>query len=129
VCSESRKSHLKWPLRLARSESEGIPLIEVAGRIGHAAAATLGEALSPASRPAGNQLILDLAGVDYISSRGLDVIHSAARSLSAAGGALVLCHVSEPVRIAIDLAGLLDVLAIEATREQAVRRAKSSIPG
>jgi anti-anti-sigma factor len=99
VSSQSQKTHLKWPLRLTHSQSDGI------------------------------QLILDLGGVDYVSSSGLMVLCAAARSLSADCGALVLCHVSEPVRIAIQLAGLLDTLAIESSREKAARRAKSLTAG
>jgi anti-anti-sigma factor len=126
VSSQSQKTHLKWPLRLTHSQSDGIAVLEVAGRIGHAASATFSEALTHASRQAGNQLILDLGGVDYVSSSGLGVLGAAARSQSTDGGALVLCRVSEPVRIAIELAGLLDTLAIESSREKAARRAKSS---
>ena len=121
---QSQKTHLKWPLRLTHRQSDGIAIVEVAGRIGHAASATFSEALTQASRQAGNQLILDLAGVDYVSSSGLRVLGAAARSLSADGGALVLCHVSDPVRIAIELAGLIDTLAIESSREKAARRFK-----
>jgi anti-anti-sigma factor len=125
VSRQSQKTHLKWPLRLTHIQSDGIAVVEVAGRIGHAAAATFSEELTQASRQAGNQLILDLGGVDYVSSSGLRVLGAAAGSLSADGGALVLCHVSDPVRIAIELAGLLDTLAIESSREKAARRAKS----
>ena len=126
MSSQSQKTHLKWPLGLTHSQSAGIAVVEVAGRIGHAASATFSEALTQASRQTSNQLlILDFGGVDYVSSGGLTVLSAAARSMSAAGGALVLCRVSEPVRIAIELAGLLDTLAIEPSREEAARRAKS----
>jgi len=97
-------------------------VLEVGGRIGQAASAAFGDALAQASRRAGNQVILDMAGVDYVSSSGLEVLRTAASSLTADRGALVLCRVSEPVRIAIQLAGLLDAFAIESSREDAARR-------
>ena len=65
---------------------------------------------------------MDMAGVDYVSSSGLQILGTAARSQTADGGALVLCCLSEPVRIAIELAGMLDALAIEPSREEAAKR-------
>jgi anti-anti-sigma factor len=94
----------------------------VAGRIGHAASAGFGDALAAASRRAGGLLVLDMAGVDYVSSSGLQVLGAAANSLTAGCGSLVLCCLSEPVRIAIELAGMLDALAIEPSREEAASR-------
>lgn len=122
MSSQPRQPHLKWPLRVTHSQSDDILVLEVAGRIGHAASAAFSDALAQAARGAGNQLILDMAGVDYVSSSGLQVLREAASSMTAGRGALVLCRVSEPVRIAIQLAGLLDALAIESSREEAARR-------
>lgn len=122
MSSQPRQPHLKWPLRVTQSQSDDILVLEVAGRIGQAASAAFGDALAQASRRAGNRLILDMAGVDYVSSSGLEVLRAAASSLTAGRGALVLCRVSEPVRIAIQLAGLLDAFAIESSPEEAARR-------
>jgi anti-anti-sigma factor len=63
-----------------------------------------------------------MAGVDYVSSSGLQVLGAAANSLTAGRGSLVLCCLSEPVRIAIELAGMVDALAIEPSREEAASR-------
>jgi anti-anti-sigma factor len=63
-----------------------------------------------------------MAGVDYVSSSGLQVLGAAASSLSPGQNALVLCCLSEPVRVALELAGMLDALAIEPTREEAASR-------
>jgi len=67
-------------------------------------------------------MVLDMSGVDYVSSSGLQVLAAAATSLPAARGGLVLCCLSEPVRIAIELAGILDAFAIELSREEAANR-------
>jgi len=70
-------------------------------------------------RPA-PRLVLDFTLVDYISSAGLEVIATAASQFAAADGVLVLASVGEPVRIALDLAGLLERLLFEPSRERAV---------
>jgi anti-anti-sigma factor len=122
VSSQPRQPQLKWPLRVTESQSDHVLVLEVAGRIGHAASAGFGDALAAASRRAGGLLVLDMAGVDYVSSSGLQVLGAAANSLTAGCGSLVLCCLSEPVRIAIELAGMLDALAIEPSRDEAASR-------
>jgi anti-anti-sigma factor len=48
---------------------------------------------------------LDLTAVDYLSSAGLEVLRDAAASIRDAGGTLTLVAVSEPVSVALKLAG------------------------
>jgi anti-anti-sigma factor len=66
--------------------------------------------------------VIDLAGVDYVSSAGLNALAAAAGVCTRAGGALALCALAEPVRIALDLGGLLHAMPIEASRDQAIAR-------
>ena len=64
-----------------------------AGRIDHASATKLTESLAPliGQGPAGNAgLIIDLSGVEYISSVGLRALLVAAKSLDARGGAIAV---------------------------------------
>jgi anti-anti-sigma factor len=63
------------------------------GRIDHAGAAALEQALSPLLAQCGvgkNALILDFAGVDYISSVGLRVLMIAAKQMHACGARIVV---------------------------------------
>lgn len=69
-------------------------------------------------------MVLDLTEMDYVSSAGLQAIGSAAARCTAMNGGLALCGVAAPVRIALELAGLLDLLAIEPSREAAVGRVR-----
>ena len=70
-------------------------------------------------------MVLDLTEVDYISSAGLQSIESAAGRCTAMNVGLALCGVAAPVRIALELAGLLDLLPIELSREAAVGRLRT----
>jgi anti-anti-sigma factor len=64
-----------------------------AGRIDHAGAAVLEQALSPLLVQAGaakNAVVLDFAGVEYISSVGLRVLMIAAKQMKGHGARIVI---------------------------------------
>lgn len=89
-------------------------MLVVQGRLGTAAAADLARVLSTAAA-ASPRVVLDLAGVDYLSSAGLRVLEQAARDLHAGGGGLVVTRTSEPVRVSLGLAGPIPFLTVEST--------------
>jgi len=68
------------------------------------------------------RMLLDLSGVDYVSSAGLRVLLRAANTVRDKGGRLVLCALGRSVREVFELAGLLEVFAIEDSREVALSR-------
>ena len=68
------------------------------------------------------RLLVDLAGVEYISSAGLRVLLMAAKRLKEPPAALVLCGLGPGVRTVLELAGFLPLFAIEPGREQALAR-------
>jgi stage II sporulation protein AA (anti-sigma F factor antagonist) len=70
----------------------------------------------------GRQLVVDLAGVEYISSAGLRVLLMLAKKLQGTGGRLVLCAMPESVRLVFELAGFLPIFEIEDTRQAALAR-------
>ena len=71
-------------------------------------------------------LVLDMAGVEYISSAGLRVLLMAAKRLKEPPAALVLCGIGPGVRTVLELAGFLPLFAVEAGREQALARVAGS---
>lgn len=94
-----------------------------AGRLSQASAGTLAAALE--SNAAEGSLILDLQDVDYVSSAALGVIETAATRRAKAHNLLVLCGLQDPVRIALDLAGMLPHIPIEPSPERAAVRIKA----
>jgi len=67
-------------------------------------------------------VVIDLSLVDYVSSAGIGALERAADVATKQGITLVIAGVAEPVRMALDLAGILPKLAIEPTRSVAVAR-------
>jgi anti-anti-sigma factor len=98
-------------------------VLTAAGRVSSLTWRRLETALASATDSPARGVVLDLSGVDYISSAGLRAVESASARLEAAGRRLVVCGVKDAVGVAFDLAGLGSSLAIEPSREAAVERA------
>ncbi len=67
------------------------------------------------------KLVLDLAGVEFIDSRGCGAILSCLKRLNEVGGELKICQVNPFVRAVFELIRLRRICAILATREEAIR--------
>lgn len=111
-----------WPLRLTGERCSDVLVLVAAGRLSHASADALRAALDEAMSREKGGLVIDLGQLDYVSSAGLMVIEAAAARLGQGRRLLVLCEVPEPVRISLDLAGLLSRLVIEPSRAEAASR-------
>jgi stage II sporulation protein AA (anti-sigma F factor antagonist) len=109
-----------WSLDTAIERVPGGIVVSPRGRIGDVTADSFAKAIT-AARAEAPRVVIDLEGVDYISGRGVMVLRQAA---STDGGRDIICGLREPVRITLDLAGLLSVLSIEATRADAIEKLK-----
>jgi anti-anti-sigma factor len=99
------------------------------GRVDSTTSGTLEDALDSALRAGERRLVIDLAGVEYISSAGLRVLLVLARRLRESQGSLVLCAMAEPVRQVFELAGFLPLFVVEPSRDAAVARLSPPDPG
>jgi anti-anti-sigma factor len=109
-----------WSLDTALERVSGGIVVTPRGRIGSVTARAFAEAVA-AARAEAPGVVIDLGRVDYISGPGVLVIREAA---SRAGGRTILCGLQESVRITLELAGLPDGAAIEATRADAIEKLK-----
>ena len=94
-----------WGLTATRSGGPEIVTVCLTGRVSNATSANLEAALNQAVAGA-REVVVDLAGVDYVSSAGLQVLARASERLAGSGGRLVLAAARPPVRVALELAGL-----------------------
>ena len=88
-------------MQLGQARYADVLVVSVAGRVDHANAEQFKARLWPllaSCRPGGDQLVLDLAGLEYISSAGLRVLMLAAREVKAQDGTLVVCGLQPVVR-------------------------------
>jgi anti-anti-sigma factor len=103
-----KSTNLRWPLRITQERRDGVLLLLLAGRVGFESAATLVTAVGDAVARGDRNLVLDLTAVDYVSSAGLNALEAAAERCAETHGSLALRAVSQPVRLALELGGLLE---------------------
>lgn len=106
-------------MQITEETRGGALLISAAGRLDSGSAGEL-EAVLPARVPANEKIVLDLAGVPYVSSAGLRVLLIGAKAARAKGHKLVLTGLSPPVREVFDISGFTSIFAIEADVESAL---------
>lgn len=111
-----------WKLRIGREVQAGTAVITLTGRIGSEASGQLMDALNQTIDEGHRRILVDLERVDYVSSAGLLALDAAAGRLYGVGGALVLCAVCEPVRVVLDMAGVLTDLPVEPSKEAGLAR-------
>jgi anti-anti-sigma factor len=110
-----------WFLRLDEEDLGSVLVLTVHGRIFSQTVADFAAHLAGCERRLYRALIVDLSGVDYINSQGVQVLEAAATRARASQRELVACGFQPPVRTAFNLAGPAG-LTLESTREAAVRR-------
>ena len=98
-------------MNIIRNQSDGILTIALEGRLDTTTAPELEQEIK--SSPDGvTELVMDFAGLDYISSAGLRVLLSAQKKMSKQGSMKVI-HANEMVREVFDVTGFSDILDIE----------------
>jgi len=113
--SGSHPPRHEWRFVVTPLVGEGETVLVLEGRLGHRAAGTLRQASERLLDEGCGRVALDLAGVDYISSDGVRAIDHLATELEARSGVLRVLHLADPVRIVLDLSGLMDRLETERT--------------
>jgi anti-anti-sigma factor len=79
------------------------------------------QALARAGKAPG-ALIIDCAGLEYVSSAGLRVFLLAARGAQRSGLAFAVCSLREPVREVFDLSGFSHVMTVHPDRATALAK-------
>jgi anti-anti-sigma factor len=102
-------------------------LVRLDGRLGTEGAGELAEAMAAAVEAGERRVLVDVSGVDYASSAGLMALDAIAGRVSAAGGAMVLCGLTEPVRLVFDLAGLLPRFTIAPSAAEGLLKLSNSV--
>lgn len=72
-----------------------------------------------AARGASRSVVIDMQGLDYISSAGLRAIMQSVRKMEQQGGSLALCSLSSDVRAVFETSGFDQLVAIHSNRAEA----------
>ena len=128
MTGESGRPLHVWPLRIERRREDGVLVLDLKGRIGATSSPTLRAVLDKVLDEGDRRLVVDLTNVDYISSTGLVTLDAIGSRLTASQGCLVLCGLTDAVRIAFDLAGVGSPVLVERDVPSAIKVALSVWP-
>ncbi|MDX9820459.1 MAG: STAS domain-containing protein [Syntrophales bacterium] len=103
-------------------KEKGAAVVSPVGRIDTVTAPEFERTLTGLIAEGETRLVLDLQGVDYISSAGLRCILAAAKLLKPKSGVLVFAALQGPVKDVISISGFASLFKICDTPEEALRQ-------
>ena len=107
-------------MEINSSEMKRVQLFEIAGRVDSTNATEMGNVLDRAVDDGKSNLVLDLGGVEYMSSAGLREMVRVLKRVKRSGGDLRIANPSERVKEVLELAGLDTIFEIFPTQVEAV---------
>ena len=105
---------------------DGVNVVHIEGRLDLPGADAMEIVMQQRLSAGGQRLVLNLAGVGYISSAGLRFLLILVKKIQSVNGILVLCCLSSNVLNIINMSGFNQLLKICETEEQAVAVAASA---
>lgn len=82
------------------------------GRLDSAVADQLEKEMQPLMDSADKNIMLDCAGLEYISSSGLRLFLTLRKEVAKRGGTLTLCHINDDIRSVFTITGFFKLFEI-----------------
>jgi anti-anti-sigma factor len=95
-------------------------VVTATGRLDGATSGVFAQRVGALTSGADARLIVDLSGIEFLSSAGLRAIMTLFKKIKAAKGAFVLCAVPEPVREVLEITGFSELIQIHDERATAL---------
>jgi len=99
-------------MHISSRELKRVNVVTVGGRVDSSAAPELEKTFQHLLESRHNQIVVELADVEYMSSAGLRALVSALKTAKKGGGDVVIARPSTRVREVIELAGLTPVFTL-----------------
>lgn len=107
-------------LSIETDNRQGVSVMKVKGRVDSETSLELDDALTGLLQQGQNQIVLNLQGVDFMSSAGLRAVVKAYQGAKKSGGDLRLASVSEPVEVVLRTVGMMQMLQMYPTDQEAL---------
>ncbi len=98
-------------------------IITIAGRIDAVTAPEFENRMLDWINAGENRMVLDLGGLEYISSAGLRSILTIAKNLKSKQGSLVLCALRDTVKEVFEISGFSTIIPVCDSLETAIKEA------
>jgi anti-sigma B factor antagonist len=107
-------------LNISVESLKRVELVEISGRVDSSNASELDHALKDVNERGRHNIVLDLSGVNYMSSAGLRSLVATLRECKKRGGDLRIANPSERVSEVLSLAGLDSLFQVYPDKTSAV---------
>ena len=108
-------------MEISLQEQDGCLVISIDGRLDAITAPLLQSRFEEVLTPEKPRIIVDMAGVDYISSGGLRVLMIMTKEVRAMGGGIVLAQLHPFVEDILRMSGFHTLIPAAVTREEALK--------
>lgn len=106
-----------------RQEKKGeVIVLNVSGRLDATTATELESSLVPLIEKDGKKIVLDLEGLEYISSAGLRILLLGMKMIKKVSGQMVICEMRDHIREIFEIAGFLPIFTIVDTQDDALAK-------
>lgn len=107
-------------MNLSEEKQGDVHIIIITGRLDAISAPTAEKHVFEVINNGSHKLVLDLGGVDYLSSAGMRMLLSTTKKLKGISGKIVLCSVTPNVMDVLKMSGFDHVLDMVKTRNEAI---------
>jgi anti-anti-sigma factor len=97
-----------------------VVVVTARGRLDGSTSPAFGARLESLAAKTDPRLVVDLAGVDFVSSAGLRVVLSVLKRVKAANGMFALCAVQSSVKEVLDITGFTGMFDVHSGQAEAV---------
>lgn len=99
-------------MQIDQRQVEDVVVVALSGRFDAQSAGEVEENIKTSTEGSSQNLLVNMAGVEYVSSAGLRVLLATAKRLGAQGGKLVLCGLASYVWEVFEVAGFTTIFQI-----------------
>jgi anti-anti-sigma factor len=107
-------------LDISNEKQDKVTIVTVVGRLDAPGAPKVEAYCRALIQDGSKHLLIDMTGVDYVSSAGLRSLLVLAKAVKAVGGAMVLCGLSPTVHEVMRISGFDNILSLAADRSSAL---------
>lgn len=110
-------------MNIHETSHDGITVLAPEGRIDTTTSSSFDDVVRRTIEGGAKRIVVDMEGVEYISSAGLRVFLLLAKRMRDLSGRLVVCGMTQPVKQVFQLAGFLPLFTVTAGRQDALAQA------
>src|SRR6266542_5299659 len=106
-------------LSIETDNSQCVSVMKIKGRVDSETAPELDNALTKLLQANKNKIVLNLQGVEFLSSAGLRAMVKALKDAQKSGGDVRLASVSQPIEVILRTVGMMQMFKMFSTSEEA----------